>query len=159
MSKKLTLEQSCGNRSAVELYEGPILTPAAFMDGARNQFLSGAGLPQKQNRRVARSHGFHQVQNMAESRTLPHNSFEVHLAADFVFQIQFFLREFVLELGDFTVRQRVLHADRDLLRDLSQKGRRLPIKSILFPARQRQHAKRAIPADERHVAERIYALA
>src|SRR5580698_1920692 len=141
MSKKLTLEQSRRNRSTVELYEGPLLAAAAFMDRPRDQFLSRAGLPEKQNRRVAGSHGLHEVQNMAESRTLPHNSFEVHLAANFVFQIQFFLREFVLEIGDFTVRQRVLHTDRDLLRDLSQKGRRLPIKSILFPARQGQHAQ------------------
>jgi hypothetical protein len=36
---------------------------------------------------------------------------------DFVFQIQLFLRKLVFEIGDFTVRQRVLHADRDLLCD------------------------------------------
>src|ERR1700722_17545113 len=155
MSKKLTFEQSHWNRSAVELYERPVLSAAALMDRARDQFLSGAGLPEKQHRRIAGSHGFHQIQNMAECRTLPHDSFKVHLAADFVFQIQFFLGEFVFEISDFTVRERVLHTDRDLLRDLGQKGRRLPIKSIFFPARQSEHAQRAIPADERHVTERI----
>src|ERR1700678_3204287 len=96
---------------------------------------------------------------MAESRTLPHNSFKVHLATDFVFQIQFFLGEFVFEFSDFTIRQRVLHTDRDLLRDLGQERRRLPIESVLFAARQGEHAKRAPPADERHVAERIDTLA
>ena len=40
MSKEFALEQSSRNRSAVELYKRPLLTPAAFMDGARNQFLS-----------------------------------------------------------------------------------------------------------------------
>src|SRR5580700_7290152 len=158
MSKKFTLEQSCRNRSTVELYEGPLLAAAAFMDRPRNQFLSGAGITEKQNRRVARSHGFHEVQYVAEGRTLPHNSFEVHLAANLIFQIQFFLCKLVLEISDFTIRQRVLHTDRDLLCNLGQKGRRLAIKSVLFPARQGEHAKRAIPANERHVAERIYAL-
>ena len=50
MSKKLTLEQSGRNRGAVELYEGPLPTPAAFVDRARDQFLSRAGFAQKQYR-------------------------------------------------------------------------------------------------------------
>src|SRR6266852_1147597 len=104
MSKKLTLEQSGRNRGAIEFYEGPVLAPAAFVDRARNQFLARTGFAEKQHRRVAGSHGFHQVQNMTEGRTLPHNSFEVHFAAEFVFQIQLFLRELVFEISDFTVR-------------------------------------------------------
>src|ERR1700674_917489 len=91
MSKKFTLEQPRWNRGAVELYEGPFFTPAAFMNRARDQFLSRTGFTEKQYRRVAGSHRFHKVQNMAESRTLPHNSFKVHLATYFIFQIQFFL--------------------------------------------------------------------
>src|ERR1700735_1848517 len=111
MSEKFTLEQPRGNCGAVELYEGALLTMATLMNGTRNQFLSRAGFTEKQNRRVTGSHGFHQIQNMAESRTLSPDSFKVHLAADFIFQIEPFLRDFVLEFGDFTIRQRVLHAD------------------------------------------------
>src|ERR1700687_843474 len=120
MSKKLTLKQPRRNRSAVQLYEGPLLSPAAFMDCPRNQFLSGASFPEKQYGRVAGGHGFHEVQDMAKSRTLPNNSFEVHLAPDLVFQIQLFLREFVFEISDFTICERVLHADRDLLCNFGQ---------------------------------------
>jgi len=61
MSKEFALKQSSRNRGAVELYKGPFLTLAAFMDGARNQFLSRAGFAQKQHRRVAGSHGFHEI--------------------------------------------------------------------------------------------------
>src|SRR5882762_10535816 len=59
MPKKLALEQSGRNRGAVELYKGPLLAPAAFMDRARNQFLSCAGFAQEQHRGIAGSHGFH----------------------------------------------------------------------------------------------------
>jgi hypothetical protein len=69
---------------------------AASMNGTRNQFLSRAGFTEKQYRRVAGSHGFHQTQNVAESRTLSHNSFKVDLAADFIFQIQLLLSELLL---------------------------------------------------------------
>src|SRR5438309_3801644 len=158
MSKKLTLEQSGWNCGAIELHEGPLFTPAAFMDGARNQFLARTGLTKKQHRRVAGSHSFHQFQNMAESRTLPHNSFEVHVAAEFVFQIQLFLRELVFEIGDFTVRQGVFHADRDLPCDLRKKRRLFPLESIFFPARQDEHAEYTTPANKRHVAKRIHTL-
>jgi hypothetical protein len=49
----------------IDLYKGLLLTPGCVMDRARNQFLSRAGLAQKN--RVAGSHGFHEIQNMAES--------------------------------------------------------------------------------------------
>jgi len=65
------------------------------MDGARNQFLSRAGFAQKQHRRIAGPR-FPRDSNMAESRTLPHNSFKVNVATDFIFQIQLFLRKLVL---------------------------------------------------------------
>src|SRR5207245_9421422 len=98
MPEKLALQQSGRNRGAVQFYKGPILAPAAVMDGACNQFFSRARFAQKQHGRVAGSHGFNETQNMAESRTLPHTSFEVHLAADFIFQLQLFFCELVSSL-------------------------------------------------------------
>src|SRR5882762_6283642 len=95
MSEKLTLEQPRRNRRAVELYEGSRLAPAAFMNRARNQFLSRTGFTEKQHCRVARSHRFNEIQNMAERRALADNSLKVHLATDFIFQIQFFLCKLV----------------------------------------------------------------
>src|ERR1700693_5179080 len=47
MPEKLALEQSGRDRGAVELYEGPLLAPAAFMDGACNQFFSCTGFTEK----------------------------------------------------------------------------------------------------------------
>jgi hypothetical protein len=43
MPKELTLEQPTRNRGAVEFYKSPPFPPAAFMDGARKQFLSRTG--------------------------------------------------------------------------------------------------------------------
>ena len=85
---------------------------------------------------------------MAESRTLPHDPFEVHLPPDFIFQIQLLLGELVFEISDLPVRQRVLHPNRDLLCDLRQEFRFLPIERILFPFRYRKHTQRAAPANE-----------
>src|SRR5437879_12788863 len=101
MSKELTLEQSGWNGGAVELHKSPLLSPAAFMDRTRNQLLAGTGFTEKQYRRVAGSYRLHQLQNMPECRTLAYNSFEVHLAPDFVLQIQLLLSELVLAVRNF----------------------------------------------------------
>jgi hypothetical protein len=68
-----------------------------------NQFLARTGFAQKQHRRVAGSHGLHEIQNMAESRTLSHNSFEIQLAPNFILQIQFFLIEPVFQFGNLAI--------------------------------------------------------
>src|SRR4029077_8700197 len=111
MSKEFTLEKSGRNRGAVEFYKGPLLTPAALVDGARNQFLSCAGFTEQQYRRVCGSHGLDEIQPPAESRTLSHNSFEVHLATDFVLQIQLFLSQLVLQFGDLAIDQGIFDGD------------------------------------------------
>ena len=85
MSKKLTFQQARGYGGTVEFDEGPILAPAALMDGPRNQFLSRASFAEQQYRRIAGRHGFYQAQNIVKSRTLSNNPFEVHLAADLIF--------------------------------------------------------------------------
>ena len=53
---------------------------------------------------------------IAQGRTLSHNSFIVHLATDFVFQIQLFLGEFVLQFRDLAIGQGVLDGYRYLPR-------------------------------------------
>src|SRR6267154_351686 len=116
MSKKFALEQSSWNCGTVELYKGPLLAHAAIMNGAHNQFLSRTGFSQKQYSGVAGSHGFHEIQNAVESRTLSHNSFEVHLPANFLFQVQLFLSELVFQFGDLAIGQRILHRDSHLSR-------------------------------------------
>src|SRR5208337_3542483 len=95
MAKQFTLEQSGWNCGAVQLHKGPILAPAAFMDCARNQFLPRTGFAQEQNSRIAGSDGFDEIKNMAKGGTLPHNSFKVQIATEFIFQIQLFLRQLV----------------------------------------------------------------
>ena len=52
MAKQLALEQRLGERGAVDLDEGAILSRAVVVDGARDELLSCAGLPEDMNRRV-----------------------------------------------------------------------------------------------------------
>src|SRR5206468_8766678 len=58
--------------------------------------------------------------DLAQGRTLPDNLCEVHLRADFFFQIELFLREFVLELGDLTVGKGVFDGNCDLARGMAE---------------------------------------
>src|SRR5260370_38243107 len=102
------MEQPGRKGGAVELHESPILAPAAFMDGAGNQFLSRTGFTETQYRRVAGSHRLHEVKNTAASRTLPPNSFKVHLATDSIFQTNFFTRHLLFYVGELALRPRIL---------------------------------------------------
>ena len=52
---------------------------------------------------------------MSQRRTLANDSLKVQLAANFIFQVQLLLGELVLEVGDFTVGQRIFHRYRDLV--------------------------------------------
>jgi len=47
------------------------------------------------------------------------NGIEIHLAADFVFQVQLLLRQFVFELGNLPIAQGIFHRDRNLRRHLA----------------------------------------
>ena len=78
---------------------------------------------------------------MAKCRTLAHNPFEVHLTADLVFEIQLFLRQSVLQVGNLTVRERILHTDCHLIRDLNKEANLVVVECVLHPSRDCQYPK------------------
>ena len=90
------------------------------MDCTSHQFFSGACFSQQQDRGIARCNGFDLPENGADRRTIADDFREVHFAADLGFQIELFLCEFVLQIGDLTVRECVIDRNRNLLGDLAQ---------------------------------------
>jgi hypothetical protein len=71
------------------------------------------------------------VQHAAECSAGPHDVLKGQLTADFLFQIEFLLRELVLERGDLAIGEGVLDRDRHLTGHLSQKRDFLLAKSLL----------------------------
>ena len=57
--EELAFEQARGHGSAVERHEGVLAPGAMVVDGARNEFLAGAGLAVDQHGRLGRCHDFH----------------------------------------------------------------------------------------------------
>ena len=84
------------------------------MDSTRHEFFPDPGLAINQNGRIGRRHGFHLAQHFLQGSAFADDGIEVHLAADLVFQVELFLCQFVFEIGNLTVRQGILHGDRDL---------------------------------------------
>ena len=109
--------------------------------------------PSKQDCRIARGHGFNQLKDVPQGRALANNALEVHLAADFFFQIKFFLRQPVLQVRDFAVGECVVDSDGDLVRDLREEFDLIRTKGIFLSPRHRQDSEQAALADKRHVAK------
>ncbi len=91
------------------------------MNRAGDQFFPSPGFTQQQDGGIARGHCLYQLQDLLECRAVANDLLEIHLAANFFFEIQLFLGEFVFQLRDLFVRQRVLDGDGDLTRSLAEK--------------------------------------
>ena len=63
VSEQFAFEKPGGDGGTVHLDEGPLATRAEIMDGARDQFLAGAGFTQNENRRIRRRHGLQLFQD------------------------------------------------------------------------------------------------
>ncbi len=122
VTEHFALQKAHRNRGAVQLHERMGASLAAFMNGARHEFLARSGFTQQEHGRIAGSHGFHLTQDRPDRRAVADDVGKIHLAANLGFQIQLLLRQFVLQIGDLAVGQRVIHSDRYLVRDLRKKS-------------------------------------
>src|SRR5262245_548786 len=84
VTKEFTLEQASGNSSTVYLDQGALAPRAEVVNGARNQFLTGAGFALNKNRRIRRRHRLHLLQNPRQARTFADNLLKIMLGADLV---------------------------------------------------------------------------
>jgi len=78
-----------------------------------------------------------------ESPTVPHDLFKIKSAANFLFEVQLFLGEFVFQRIDLFEGQRVFDGDRDLRGDLLDQLNILITENIQAAAREIQRAEGA----------------
>src|SRR5262245_32287087 len=114
---------------------------------ARDQFLACAGLTINQHCGTSRSNGFDLAENGPKSLTVPYYLVEATLGANFVFEIKVLLREFIFEVGDLTICQRIFHCNRHLIRHLGKETDILWNKGI--PASSQAHnAENLVTVDQ-----------
>src|SRR6266481_8706058 len=121
VSEQLAFQQTRRNSRAVEFDERLRAPRTQIMDGARDQFLSCTRVSIDEHGRVCRSDRLHLLQHTAQGCTFSHDLREIHLATDFIFEIQLFLRELVFQLSNLPKRACILHGDGNLICDLGQK--------------------------------------
>lgn len=90
------------------------------MNGPRNKFFSRSRLSVDQHGGICRRYSFHALQDSAQRSAGSDDLGEIHFRADFIFQIQLFLRELVLQFPNFAVSKRILDRECNLVGNLSQ---------------------------------------
>ena len=139
--------------------EGPSLSRTQIVHGARDQFFSGAGLPVNQDRRVGRRHDLDLLKDGAQHARVPHDVVELHLIANFIFQIDLFARELLLKLFDLLVGERIVERDRNLLRDFDEQLLILLGEGFVLNPRGSQDAQRPVSAEQRTRAPKFQSFA
>ena len=94
------------------------LALAEIVDRPGYQFLARTGLAVNQDRGAGRSYRFDLAQNTAQYGAVADDLLKIHFAAEFIFQIELFLGELVLEFRDLAIGKGVVDGDRDLPGDL-----------------------------------------
>src|SRR6266404_6344740 len=76
MTKEFALEESQGNRRAVQLHEGSICPPAVHVDSMRNEFFAGTRFAFNENRGVGGGNRSNLIQYSTKCPTRPYNAFK-----------------------------------------------------------------------------------
>src|ERR1700730_16318386 len=118
------------------------------MNGSRNQLLSRARLSVDQHGRIGRRDGFNPLQDSSERSATADDLSEIHFRADFIFQIEFFLRELLFQFPNLAVGKGVLDGESNLVCNLGKKTDIGLTKGIVSESGENQGANRAIPADQ-----------
>jgi len=95
MPEKFALEKPSRDGGAVQLHKRAVFAPAAFVNGAGDQFFSCAGFAKQKNSGIAGSDGFDHLQNVPERWAAADDPLETHLAAEFFLEIKLLLGELV----------------------------------------------------------------
>src|ERR1700691_45966 len=114
MPEEFAFQQSGGDGGAVQFDKRIGLTLAEIMDSPGYQLLARAGLPMNQYRGPRRGYCLDLAQDTPQHRAVADDLLKIHFAADFIFEIELFLGEFVLEFRDLTIGEGVVDGDRHL---------------------------------------------
>ena len=120
VAEHLAFQQAGGNGGAVQLDERALPARAQVVDGAREQFLAGAGFAVDQHGGIGGRHGLHLLQNGLQRAALADDLLEAVVGADLVFEVDLLLREPRVQFLDALVGERVLERDRHLARRLGE---------------------------------------
>src|SRR6202041_1024663 len=131
---------------AVELDKWLSATGAQIMNGTRNQFFSRARLAINQHCRIRRRYGPHSFENSAQRSTISDDLRKIHFRADFVFQIELFLRELLFEFPNLAVGKGILDRKSNLVCNLGKENDIAFTEGIVPEPAENQHANRAVPA-------------
>src|SRR5688500_4554386 len=153
MAEEFALEEAGRNGGAVQFDESAVAAVAQVVERAGDQLFARAGLAVDEDGGVRGRDGLNFLQDAAQGGALAHNLAEVVLRAHFFFEINFFLRELVLEFRKLLVGLGVFDGNRDLFRDLAQQFNVGCGKRFVAAPRNVQCAEGAIMGDERDRAE------
>ncbi len=148
MSEQLAFQQARRNCRAVELDEGLRATGAQIMNGSRNQFFSRARFPINENRRIRRCYGSHFFEDSAQRCASSDDLGKIHFRADFIFQIEFFLRELLFQFPNLAVGKCILDGESNLVCNLAKETDISLTEGIVPEPAENQDANSAIPADQ-----------
>src|ERR1700747_3773060 len=91
------------------------------MNGPSNQLLACARFSIDQHRGIGGSDAFDELQDSLQRRALSDDLGEIHFGANFIFEIELFLRKLVFQALNLAVRQCILNRESNLVSNLLQK--------------------------------------
>ena len=141
VAEHLAFQQPRGNGGAVELDESALPPRAQVVDGPRHQLLAGPGLAVDQHRGIGGRHRLHLLEDGLQRAALPDDFLEAIVRADFVFQIDLFLRQARIQLFDALVGHRILQRDRHLAGRLREELQIVRREEALLPRAQIQRSQ------------------
>jgi len=118
VTEQFAFEQPRRYGRAIDFDQRAFVAPAQGMDRAGDQFLARARLTADQNGGIGWRHSFDLFENAFEQLACADQLLEVVFGTDFVFEVEFFAGELVLERVYFAVSQRIFNRDGDLPGDL-----------------------------------------
>src|SRR5882762_5824834 len=124
------------------------------MNGSRNEFFSCTRISINEHSRVGRSDRLHLLQHTPQGSTFSDDLREIHFAADFIFEIELFLRELVFQLSNLPKSTGILHGNGNLICDLRQKLDIVTVERIVLIFDHTEYPQHATSASKRKDADR-----
>jgi len=149
VTEQLALQQPGGNRGTIEFHEGPFPSIAEIVQGPRDQLLPAARFTEYQHGRTGGRDGLNLFEHLLQGATVADDLLEVVRGLNFFLEIDLFFGELILERGNLPERERVLHRNRNLLRDLGQELHVLLAEASLTAPTDVQGSEGAIVRQER----------
>ena len=118
VAEEFAFDQAGGDGGAVQFHEGRVGAAGEAMDGAGDQFFAGAGFTLNQDRGIGGCGGLNLLEDAAKGGAGADDFIEAVFAADFLFEINFFVFDMAAKLVYFFKGGGVFVGDGDLPADV-----------------------------------------